>query len=243
MVIIPAIDLHEGRVVRLTKGAFEAKTVYSGAPADVMQKWQSEGAKLVHVIDLDGAVHGGRRNLGSLKNILAVAKVPIQFGGGLRSYESVAEILSAGVWRAIVGTKAFDTELIKRLVRDFRDRIVVGVDVREGVIQTQGWKASKRGVTLKTFFQRLEDLRIKTIIYTDVSRDGTMKGLNIKALKKLLNATSMNVIVSGGVSSLKDLKQLLAIQAKNLEGAIVGRALYEQKISLPEALKLVITSN
>ena len=239
MLIIPAIDLHEGRVVRLTKGALEAKTVYWGAPADVMQKWQTEGAKLVHVVDLDGAVRGSRQNLGSLKNILAVAKVPIQFGGGLRTYEAVSEILNSGVWRAIVGTKAFDTDLIERLVRDFKERIAVGVDVRGGVIQTQGWRASERSVTLETFFQHLERLGIKTVIYTDVSRDGTMKGLDIKALEKLLNLTKMNLIVSGGVSSLKDLKRLLAIRAKNLEGAIVGKALYEQKISLRKAIELV----
>lgn len=242
MLIIPAIDLHTGKVVRLTKGAFEAKTVYSGAPADVMQKWQKEGAKLVHVVDLDGAVQGSRQNLGSLKNILAVAKIPIQFGGGLRSYESIAEILSSGVWRAIVGTKAFDTDLIKKLVRDFKERIAIGVDVREGVIQTQGWLASERGIPLENFFRHLEDLGIKTVIYTDVSRDGTMKGLDIKALEKLLHSTKMNVVVSGGVSSLKDLKQLLAIRAKNLEGAIIGKALYERKINLREALKLVTTN-
>jgi len=243
MLIIPAIDLHAGRVVRLTKGVFEAETVYSGAPADVMQKWQSEGAQLVHVVDLDGAIQGSRQNLESLKNILAVAKIPVQFGGGLRSYESVAEILISGVWRAIVGTKAFDTDLIKRLVRDFKERIAVGVDVRDGVIQTQGWQASEHDTTSETFFKRLEDLGIRSVIYTDVLRDGTMKGLDIQTLEKLLSSTKMNVIVSGGVSSLKDLKRLLAMQAKNLEGAIIGKALYEHKISLPEALKLVVTAN
>src|SRR3989338_8987875 len=149
MLIIPAIDLREGKVVRLIRGSFKKQTTYSASPADIMQKWQREGAQLVHVVDLDGAVEGRRRNLGSLKNILAVAKVPVQFGGGLRTIESVEEVLKAGVWRAVIGTKAKDREFLKTLVQKFKERIAVGIDVRDGIIQTEGWLSSD------TFFKFL----------------------------------------------------------------------------------------
>ena len=235
MQIIPAIDLRAGKVVRLTRGAFDAETVYSAAPADVMEKWQHEGAKLVHVVDLDGAREGARRNLGSLKNILAVAKIPVQFGGGLRTYEAVAEVLTAGVWRAVVGTKALDTNLVKELVQKFKERIAIGIDLREGIIQTEGWQASESKYTPEGFCRELENIGVRTVICTDITRDGTLKGPNIELITKLLGATKMNVIASGGVSSLADLKKLAAIKAKNFEGVIVGKALYEQKITLRQA--------
>ncbi|MBI3998989.1 MAG: 1-(5-phosphoribosyl)-5-[(5-phosphoribosylamino)methylideneamino]imidazole-4-carboxamide isomerase [Candidatus Omnitrophica bacterium] len=236
MLIIPAIDLRNGKVVRLTKGAFDQETVYSLSPADVMQKWQREGAQLVHVVDLDGAKEGVRQNLRSLKNIIAVSKIQIQFGGGLRTFEAVEEILKAGVWRAVVGTKAFDTELIKKLVQKFKERIAIGLDVRDGVIQTHGWQTNESGVQLEDFVQQLEKLGVKTIICTDITRDGTLKGPNIQLLKQLLKVTKMNVVVSGGISSLSDLKKLSQIEASNLEGVIVGKALYEQKVILRDAI-------
>ena len=239
MLIIPAIDLRGGKVVRLIKGAFDRETVYSASPADVMQKWQREGAKLVHVVDLDGALEGARRNLGSLKNILAVAKIPVQFGGGLRTYESVEEVLKAGIWRVVIGTKAFDTTLIKKLVGRFGEKIVVGIDIREGIIQTHGWKESETSFTPKTFCQKLEQVGIKTITCTDVDRDGTLKGPNTELLKKLISTTKVNVIASGGISNLDDIKRLLQIDAENFEGVIVGKALYEQRFSLREAMNLI----
>ncbi len=235
MLIIPAIDLREGKVVRLTKGAFDAETVYSASPPDVMQKWQQEGAKLVHVVDLDGAREGARRNLGSLKNILAVAKVPVQFGGGLRTYEAVQEVLATGVWRAVVGTKALDITFVKKLVQKFKEHIAIGIDVRSGSIQTEGWQASESKYTPEEFCKELESIGVQTIICTDVTRDGTLEGPNVEFIKKLLRTTKMNVIASGGVSELSDLKQLASLRAKNFEGVIVGKALYEQKFTLRQA--------
>ena len=237
MLIIPAIDLRDGKVVRLTKGAFDAETVYSASPADVMQKWQQEGAQLVHVVDLDGARDGVRRNLGSLKNILAVAKARVQFGGGLRTYEAVEEILKTGVWRAVVGTKALDAKLITRLVQKFRERIAAGLDIRDGVIQTQGWQSSDTTFTLEDLCKQLEQVGVQTIICTDVTRDGTMQGPNVELLKKLLRLTKMNVILSGGVSSLSDLKKLSRVKAHHFEGVILGKALYERKIALHDAIE------
>ena len=237
MLIIPAIDLREGKVVRLIRGSFKKQTTYSASPADIMQKWQREGAQLVHVVDLDGAVEGRRRNLGSLKNILAVAKVPVQFGGGLRTIESVEEELKAGVWRAVIGTKAKDREFLKTLVQKFKERIAVGIDVRDGIIQTEGWLSSDLTHTPESLCHDLEEIGVRTIICTDVSRDGTLLGPNIELTTNLLNETKMNVIASGGVSSLSDLKHLAQIKASNFEGVIVGKALYEQKIVLRTAIK------
>ena len=237
MLVITAIDLREGKVVRLTKGAFDRETIYSQSPPDVMQKWQREGAKLVHVVDLDGAREGIRRNLGSLKNILAVAKIPVQFGGGLRTFEAVSEVLSSGVWRAVVGTKALDTDLVNKLVKKFKERIAIGIDIRNGLIQTEGWQSSESKYTLETFCQELEKIGVKTIILTDVTRDGTLKGPNVELINNVLKIIKMNLVASGGVSNLSDLKMLNQIKVKNFEGVIVGKALYEQKMTLPQAIK------
>ncbi|MBI1977647.1 MAG: 1-(5-phosphoribosyl)-5-[(5-phosphoribosylamino)methylideneamino]imidazole-4-carboxamide isomerase [Candidatus Omnitrophica bacterium] len=239
MLVIPAIDLKEGKVVRLTKGAFDRETVYSASPADVMQKWQKEGAKLVHVVDLDGALEGARKNLGSLKNILKVAQVPVQFGGGLRTFEAVREVLDAGVWRVVLGTKAFDTELIKKLVQVFKERIAISIDMREGIIQTHGWKKGKTSKKPEPFCKELEQIGVHTVICTDITRDGTLTGPNVELLKTLVSKTQMKVIASGGVSKLEDLKCLYDLGAKNLEGVVIGKALYEQRFSLKEAIDFV----
>ncbi len=237
MLIIPAIDLHNGEVVRLTKGVFGSEVVYSKSPADVMEKWQREGARLVHVVDLDGAKAGVRKNLGSLKNILTVAKkAKIQFGGGLRNFKAVEEILKAGVWRAVVGTKAFDTDLLKQLVSKFKERIAVGIDVKDGLIQTHGWQSHDKTMSIQMFCDQLEKMGVTTIICTDVSRDGTLSGANLQFLNELLDSTSMNIILSGGVSDLSDIKKLAKVKAKNFEGVIVGKALYEKRFSLTAAL-------
>ena len=237
MLIIPAIDLKGGMVVRLTQGAFDAQTVYSQAPADVMLKWQKEGARLVHVVDLDGAREGVRKNLGSLKNILAVAKIPIQFGGGLRTFEAVQDVLKVGVRRVVIGTKAFDTQLLKRLVQAFGDRVAVGLDIRNGVIQTEGWQSGDKSLTPEKFCEQLEAIGVRTIVVTDVARDGMMQGPNVELLKKLLKTAKINLIASGGIASTLDFQNLVNLKAKNLIGVIVGKAFYEQKIKLNEAIE------
>ncbi len=237
MFIIPAIDLHEGVVVRLTKGVFGSEIIYSKSPADMMEKWQKEGAELVHVVDLDGAKDGMRRNLGSLKNIIKVAKAKIQFGGGLRSFEAVKEVLDAGVWRAVVGTKAFDFSFLKQLIMAFKERIAVGLDVRDGLIQTHGWQSQDSSLSVPEFCQRLEQIGVRTVICTDVSRDGTLSGPNLAFVNVLLDSTSMNVILSGGVSDLSDIQNIAQIKAKNFEGVIVGKALYEKRFSLLDAIR------
>ena len=237
MLIIPAIDLSKGRVVRLFKGAFDSETVYSDSPIKVMERWQGEGAQMVHVVDLDGAREGISQNLETLEEILAVAKTPVQFGGGLRTFEAVSEVLSLGVKRAVIGTKAFDRKLMTELVRRFEEQIVVGLDIREGVIQIRGWQSADTSYAPEDFCRELEQLGVKTIVCTDVVRDGTMQGPNVELLKQLLRATKMNVIASGGISNVDDLKQLSKIKSKNFEGVIVGKALYEGKINLKDAIE------
>lgn len=237
MRIIPAVDIKEGRVVRLTRGDFSNEKVYSQAPEEVVQKWQNEGATLIHVVDLDGALAGRRKNLGSLKNICSVCKVPIQFGGGLRSLESVAEILRVGISRAVIGTKALDFKLLKQFISRFGDRIVVGLDVRNGNIQTHGWSKQVSLVKLESFCSEIEKIGARHMVFTDVSRDGTLLGPNIQQLEQVLRLTGMNVIVSGGISTLEDIRQLKALPYPNLWGVIVGKALYEGRFTLPEAIR------
>ncbi len=237
--IIPAVDLKDGKVVRLTRGDFSREKIYSEAPEDVVQKWQKEGAKLIHVVDLDGALTGRRKNLGSLKNICAVAKVPIQFGGGLRTLQSVEEIFAAGISRAVIGTKALDLKLLKQLVKKFTDRIVVGLDVRHNILQIQGWRKQVKVVELDSFCKEIERIGIQHVVHTDVLRDGTLLGPNVQALEKICGATEMNVIASGGVSKLDDLRTLSAMPHSNLWGIIIGKALYEKRFSLPEAIRAV----
>ena len=236
MKIIPAVDIRDGRVVRLTRGDFTREKVYSEAPEEVVLKWQREGAKMIHVVDLDGALTGRRKNLGSLKNICAVSKVPIQFGGGLRSFHAVEDIFYTGVARAVLGTKALDLKLLKQLVKKFGERIVVGLDVRAGHIQIHGWRKQVHVVQLESFCGEIESIGVRHLVFTDVSRDGTLLGVNIESLEKLLRSTKLNVIVSGGVSKLSDIKMLKLLRYNNLWGVIIGKALYENRFTLPEAI-------
>jgi len=201
-------------------------------------KWQQSGARLIHVVDLDGALAGRRRNLGSLKNICTATKVPIQFGGGLRNLAAVEDVLRVGVERAVIGTKALDLKLLKQLVKRFGSRIVVGLDVRDDNIQIHGWKKQIKLLKLDSFCKEIERVGVKHIVITDVSRDGTLMGPNIVLLKKLCRLTKMNVIASGGISSLHDLKRLKALQLENLWGIIIGKALYEQRFELTEAIQV-----
>jgi phosphoribosylformimino-5-aminoimidazole carboxamide ribotide isomerase len=237
MLIIPAIDLREGRVVRLAQGAFDQQTTYTDSPADVMKRWQSQGATLVHVVDLDGAKDGEPKNWAALKNVLDVATVPVEFGGGLRNIETVGAILEGGVKRVIIGTKAFDRELLTQLISKYGERIVIGLDIKDGTIRTHGWLSEGGGESLDAFLKALEALGVKTVIATDISRDGMLQGPNMDLLHQLLKATKMNVILSGGVSSIDDLDVLSKIKNKQFVGVIVGKALYEERFRLADAIE------
>lgn len=237
MLIIPAIDLRNGRVVRLWQGDFERETTYSESPTDMMCHWQRQGAKLVHVVDLDGARLGVPKNIAALKRMLDVAQVPVQFGGGLRDFKTIASILELGVSRVVIGTQASNHSLMKGLTQQFSERIAVALDVRGDKIQTHGWQSQKAKETPKTFCRLLEEFGVKTVVVTDTARDGTLEGPNVDLLKQVLDANKLDVIMSGGISDFEDLKQLSRIRNKHFIGVIVGRALYEQRFKLSEAIE------
>jgi len=237
MLIIPAIDLRGGKVVRLFQGKFNREKIYSSDPVKVAKHWARQGAKFLHVVDLDGASSGAPKNLKVLEEIVAQVGMPVEFGGGVRSIETISRLLSLGVGRVILGTKAAaDEEFLKKAWKKFGEKIIVSIDAKSGKVLTQGWNRKAAKTTLD-FARELKKIGFKQIIYTDISRDGTLAGPSILGIKELLKLTGLNVIASGGVSDLKDLVKLKQLQKKGLAGVIIGRALYEGKFTLVEALK------
>ncbi|NHC34351.1 1-(5-phosphoribosyl)-5-[(5-phosphoribosylamino)methylideneamino]imidazole-4-carboxamide isomerase [Scytonema millei] len=239
MDLFPAIDLLEGRCVRLYQGDYDRSQVFHDNPADVAQQWASQGATWLHVVDLDGAKAGKPANLEAIAAIVEAVSVPIQVGGGLRDRASVAQLLELGVQRAILGTVAVEQpQLVANLCQEFPGRIVVGIDARNGKVATRGWLETSE-VLATDLAQRMQQLGAAAIIYTDIHRDGTLAGPNLDALRELATSLSIPVIASGGVSSITDLLSLLALEPLGVTGAIVGRALYTGDISLKQAIQAV----
>lgn len=238
MLIIPAIDIKDGCVVRFTQGALNKK-VYSRNPLLTAKHWLRQGAKLIHVVDLDGAATGKPKNLDIVKDIAKQLVVPIQFGGGIRKIETIKTLLDCGIYRLVLGTKAAeDKNFLKKAFKKFKDKIIVSMDTKGTDILTKGWQSSSSGKNVLAFVRTLKETGFKEMIYTDVSRDGTLKGPNIKDIKKLLKETQMKIIASGGISSLDDIYRLKLLEKHGLNGVIVGKALYEGRFTLAEALKL-----
>ena len=238
MLIIPAIDLQDGCVVRLVQGRLNKK-VYSRDPLKTAKHWVKQGAKLLHVVDLDGAMTGEAKNSGYLKDIVKEAGVPVEFGGGVRSIKIIKELLGLGVYRVILGTKAVqDREFLQKSLQKFSGKIIVSIDTQGTKILTQGWKKQAVGGDLLEFAKELKKMGLQQIIYTDTTKDGTLKGPNVAEIKKLLKNTGLAIIASGGISSLEDLKKLKNLQKYGLSGVIIGKALYEGKFTLTEALRV-----
>ncbi len=238
MLIIPAIDLQDGCVVRFVQGKSNRK-VYSKDPLKVAKQWVAQGAKFLHIVDLDGAFTGIPKNLGVVKDIVRQIKVPVEFGGGIRKIEAIKDVLEAGVERVVLGTKAVeDKEFLTKAFKKFKNRIIVGVDARDGRIMVRGWKAGYKNTDAGEFIFYLKELGFTEIIYTDTLKDGTLTGPNIKETKKFLKTTGLKIIASGGVSSLEDLHKLKVLEKEGLKGVIVGKALYEGRFTLPQALKI-----
>ncbi|NQT95097.1 MAG: 1-(5-phosphoribosyl)-5-[(5-phosphoribosylamino)methylideneamino]imidazole-4-carboxamide isomerase [Candidatus Omnitrophica bacterium] len=238
MLIIPAIDLRSQRVVRLTQGDFTRETFYSSDPVEVAKKWESKGAKLLHMVDLDGALAGESKNLEVIEAVHESVKIPIQLGGGLRTDEAVERVLSKGVANAIIGTRAYaDEDFVKRLVDRYRERIIVGIDAAGETVVSEGWTAAT-GIKAVGLAKKMESLGISTIVYTNVLRDGTLERPQFDLASEMLDAVNMNVIISGGISSIEDIKDLKALNKKNLYGIITGKALYEGRLDLEEAIKI-----
>lgn len=240
MLLIPAIDLKDGRCVRLRQGRMEDETVFSDDPLEVAQRWVDAGAKRLHMVDLNGAFAGKPVNAAAIHRIAeAFPNLPIQVGGGIRDEDTVQAYLDAGVRYVIIGTKAVSApHFINDLCLEFPGHIIVGLDARDGKVATDGWsKMSNHDVV--EVAQRFERDGVEAIVYTDIGRDGMMKGVNVDATVSLASKITIPVIASGGVSSMDDVKALCEVQDEGIMGAIIGRALYEGTIDLEEAQKVV----
>jgi len=237
MLVIPAIDLKGGAVVRLHQGRPEQETRYAQDPISVACEWKDQGASWLHVIDLDGAFSGRPRHLEVLKGLVAVFGGSIQFGGGLRSADAIEAVLEIGVERAILGSVALtNPKLVQDAVAKHKEKIAVAIDVREGKVYTAGWQEESGDSPLDAV-QRLKSAGIARIIYTDIQQDGTMRGPNVEATKQIAIDSGLKVIASGGVSTLDDIRRLKHLQELGVEGVIVGKALYEKRFTLTEAIQ------
>jgi phosphoribosylformimino-5-aminoimidazole carboxamide ribotide isomerase len=240
MLIIPAIDLRGGRVVRLYQGRKEKEIIYSDDPIGVARGWVEKGAKWLHVVDLDGAFSGSPKNLKMVRNMVEAVEIPIEFGGGMRSLLNVEWAIEAGVERVILGSVALSNpEMVHQAVRLYGERIMVAIDARGKRVYTSGWERGSR-ISPLGMAKMVKSFGIERIIYTDILRDGTMRGPNIEMTKRIAQKTGLKVIASGGVSTLEDIKRLKGIEGSGVEGIIIGKAFYEGKIRFEEALKLII---
>lgn len=240
MLIIPAIDLKDGCVVRLVRGKLDDVKVYSKDPLKTAKHWVKQGAELIHIVDLDGASTGVAKNLDIVKKIIKEISVPVQFGGGIRDISTIETLCGLGVSRVVLGTKAVeDTDFLRKVFRKFKDKVIVSIDAKDGKVLINGWQKGYKNLEAVELAEILKDIGFNELIYTDVSKDGTLAGPNIKGIKKLLNETGMKVVASGGVSSLEDISKLCGLKEKGVTGVIVGKALYEGKFTLMQALELV----
>ena len=236
MRLYPAIDIKDGKCVRLFKGRFDDVTVYGDSPAEMAKKWESLGAEFIHVVDLDGALAGESVSAQAIKSICESVNVSVQTGGGVRCLEDIEKRLSLGVKRVILGTVAVsDPEFVKKAIERFgAESIVVGIDAKDGFVATHGWeKVSRIGAV--PFAKKMQDMGVKTIVYTDISTDGTLGGSNVDAMREMAAAVpNVDVIASGGIGSLDD---ILALKDSGVEGVIVGKALYTGRVDLTEAIE------
>jgi len=238
MLIIPAVDIKNGKCVRLLQGRMHDETVYSDDPRAMASKWTRLGAQLVHVIDLDGAFAKTPQNTGSIRKILQALKVPIQLGGGIRTEESVHMYLEMGVQRVIIGTGAIKKpEFVKKVCKTYPGQVVVGIDARNGKVAIDGWTQTTR-IEAVELAKEFEDCGVAAINFTDIHRDGMQTGPNLDATLELAEAVSIPVVASGGVSSIEDIKNLLPLETAGVSGVIIGKALYSGKLDLREALDL-----
>jgi phosphoribosylformimino-5-aminoimidazole carboxamide ribotide isomerase len=238
MIVIPAIDLKEGRCVRLEQGLMEKNTVYSDDPAAQARHWQQEGGELLHIVDLDGAFAGVPRNREAIAAIVAAITIPTELGGGIRDLKTIEAYLDLGVTRVILGTVAKENpQLVAEACRLFPGRIVVGIDAKGGLVAVRGWAdVTEKNAT--ELAREMEGYGVEAIIYTDIARDGMMQGPNIDATRQLAEAISIPVIASGGVSSLRDIENLMAVEDSGVVGVITGKAIYTGALDLRQAVEL-----
>lgn len=239
MIVFPAIDIRGGRCVRLIEGRFDKETVFADNPADMARKWAAAGAEYLHVVDLDGALAGKSVNLEVVRNIVTTVNIPVQLGGGIRTLANIEQVLKAGVSRVILGSVAVRSpELVREACRQFGSKIVVGIDARDGQAAVDGWEVSG-GVGAEELARKMADAGVARIIYTDISRDGTLQGVNVAATASLAKAAGIPVIASGGVKSIDDITALKAANTEGgIEGVIVGKAIYTGAVDVAAAIRL-----
>ena len=241
MILFPAIDLKEGLAVRLEQGDMARATVFNRDPAAQARAFEAQGFKYLHIVDLDGAFAGRPVNAAAVDRILEAVAIPVQLGGGIRDMTTIEGWLGKGVNRVIIGTAAVrDPELVRNAARAFPDRVAVGLDARDGKVAVEGW-AQASELSALDIARRFEDAGVAAIIYTDIARDGLLKGLNLDATIALADAITIPVVASGGLASLEDVRALIAPRARKLQGAIAGRALYDGRLDAAAALALIAT--
>lgn len=231
MIIFPAVDMKNNKCVRLSQGDFDKVTIYSDKPVEMALEWERRGAEFLHLVDLDGAKSEGFVNKKSIEKIVKSLSIPVQVGGGIRSEARVEELLNLGVNRVIVGTMAIENrELLKKLVEKCKEKIVVSIDAKDGKVATRGWKAVS-SVDSLDLCKELEEIGVKTIVYTDIAKDGMLKGPNFDIYKTLSKETCLDIIASGGISFMEDIKRL---KSMNIYGGIIGKAFYDNLLDFGE---------
>ncbi len=242
MEIIPAIDIINGKCVRLVQGKFDQATVFSDDPVQMALRWEDEGAPRLHLVDLNGSRFGSPQEIETVKRIVAAVRIPVQLGGGIRTLETARLLLDLGVDRVIIGTSAaLDADLAAQFFGELGERAVLGVDARNGMVAVKGWEEITNEDAIE-FAQRMSSIGARRLIYTDISRDGTLQGANIPAMKRMAESVDIPVIASGGVSTLEDIRKLSELASIGLEGAILGKALYAGTLTLREALAAASSS-
>lgn len=239
MRIYPAIDIKDGKCVRLTQGSFSDVTVYGDEPVEIAKKWEESGAEFLHTVDLDGAQKGSGINRKAIIKIAQTLKIPVQTGGGIRTIEDIRELIGGGVSRVILGTVAVkNPELVDMAVKEFGDKIAVGIDAKDGFVAISGWEEVS-SVSALELAEQMCKKGVKTIIYTDIATDGMLSGPNVSAMKQMADSVSADIIASGGVGSIDD---ILSLIPAGVEGVIVGKALYAGKVELKDALECLVTT-
>jgi phosphoribosylformimino-5-aminoimidazole carboxamide ribotide isomerase len=234
MILFPAIDLKNNACVRLEQGLMSSSKVYHENPLIVAKNFERSGAKYLHIVDLDKAIYKVSDNIKSIKKIKENTQIPIQVGGGIQTLDDVKSLLDLGIDRVIIGSVAVNNfDLLKEMVLKYKNKIIVSIDAKNGMVATHGWQEVSKIDTLE-LCKKLESIGIKTIVYTDISKDGMLQGPNFADYQRLIDQTNLNIIASGGISSIND---LIKLKKMNLQGAIIGKALYENKFSLKEALE------
>ena len=234
MRIYPAIDIKDGQCVRLYKGRFDNMTVYGSDPAEMAKKWEAQGGEYIHVVDLDGALKGHGVNAEVIKKICESVNIPVQTGGGIRTMADIEAKLACGIDRVIIGTKAVsDADFVKRAVDKYGDKVVIGIDAKDGMVAVEGWEKTSDFKAVE-FAKKMESIGVRTIVYTDIATDGTLAGPNLAAMREMAENVGIDVIASGGVGNIEHIKALVPC---GVEGVITGKALYTGSIDLNEAIK------